>query len=87
MLTKEIMTAKRIEFVEVDVTLVDNATSHACITDELGYGEAPVAVVDKEDHSLGSGRARSTASRPSFAVHAAFGALPHPTALGALWMT
>lgn len=53
MLTKEIMTAKRIEFVEVDVTLVDNATSHACITDELGYGEAPVAVVDKEDHSFG----------------------------------
>ncbi|MBB2959577.1 glutaredoxin family protein [Pseudoclavibacter helvolus] len=52
-LTKKALTAKGIEFVEVDVTLAENAAAHAYITDELGYTEAPVVVVDDEDHWSG----------------------------------
>lgn len=52
-LTKNAMTARGIEFVEVDVTLNENAAAHAYITDELGYTEAPVVVVDDEDHWSG----------------------------------
>lgn len=52
-LTKEAIAAKGIEFVEVDVTLPENAATRAYITDELGYAEAPVVVVDDEDHWSG----------------------------------
>ncbi len=47
------MAARGIEFVEVDDTLDENAAAHAYITNELGYTEAPVVVVDDEDHWSG----------------------------------
>ncbi|WP_219819835.1 glutaredoxin domain-containing protein [Pseudoclavibacter sp. RFBB5] len=52
-LTKKAMAAKGVEFVEVDVTLDENAAARSYIMDELGYSEAPVVVVDDEDHWSG----------------------------------
>ena len=52
-LTKKALAAKGIEFVEVDVTLDENAAARSYIMDELGYSEAPVVVVDDEDHWSG----------------------------------
>jgi glutaredoxin-like protein NrdH len=52
-LTKKAMTAKGIEFIEVDVTLDENAAARGYIMDELGYSEAPVVIVDDEDHGSG----------------------------------
>ena len=52
-LTKKALAAKGIEFVEVDVTLDENAAARSYIMDELGYSEAPVVVVDDEDHRSG----------------------------------
>ncbi|WP_271986567.1 glutaredoxin domain-containing protein [Pseudoclavibacter terrae] len=52
-LTKKAMAAKGVEFVEVDVTLDENAAARSYIMDDLGYSEAPVVVVDDEDHWSG----------------------------------
>ena len=52
-MTKRMLDGAGIPFVEVDVTLNENAAAHAYITDELGYTEAPVVVVDDEDHWSG----------------------------------
>lgn len=51
--TKKAMAAQGIEFVEVDVTLDENAAARSYIVDGLGYSEAPVVVVDDEDHWSG----------------------------------
>lgn len=64
-LTKKAMAAKGVEFVEVDVTLTENAAALAYITDELGYAEAPVVVVDDEDHWSGFRPDPSTAWPPA----------------------
>lgn len=51
--TKKAMAAQGIEFVEVDVTLDENAAARSYIVDGLGYSEAPVVVVDDEGHWSG----------------------------------
>ncbi|WP_394255450.1 glutaredoxin domain-containing protein [Pseudoclavibacter helvolus] len=52
-LTKKAMTAKGIAFVEVDITLDENAAARSYIMNELGYSEAPVVVASDEDHWSG----------------------------------
>lgn len=52
-LTKKAMAAKGVAFVEVDVTLDENTAARSYIMDELGYSEAPVVVVDDDDHWFG----------------------------------
>lgn len=53
-MTKDVMTAKGVEFVEVDIRQNDAAREY--VTEELGYSEAPVCVVEDgtgEDHWSG----------------------------------
>lgn len=50
-LTKQALTDQGVPFVEVDVT--KNEAAHTYITAELGYSEAPVVVVDDQDHWSG----------------------------------
>ncbi len=50
------MTARAFEAAGVDTELVnvrDNEAAFAYITDELGYSQAPVVVVDEHDHWAG----------------------------------
>lgn len=47
-ITKTMLAAKGIPFIEVDVTQNENA--HLYITEDLGYSVAPVVVVDDHDH-------------------------------------
>ncbi|GAB3597388.1 Glutaredoxin-like protein NrdH (plasmid) [Corynebacterium faecale] len=53
-MTKGVMTKKGLEFVEVDIR--QNAAAREYVTEELGYSEAPVCVVEDgtgEDHWSG----------------------------------
>ncbi|MFC5931526.1 glutaredoxin family protein [Cryobacterium melibiosiphilum] len=50
-MTKDVLTKKGVEFVEVDIR--DNPAAHEYVTEELGYTAAPVVVVEDgtgEDH-------------------------------------
>lgn len=42
-----------VSFVFVDITLPENAAALSYVTDELGYSQAPVVVVDEHDHWSG----------------------------------
>lgn len=46
--TKRSLEDKGVPFVEVDIT--ENPAAYAYVTTELGYSNAPVVVVDDEDH-------------------------------------
>ncbi|MGC5224511.1 glutaredoxin family protein [Micromonospora sp. DT81.3] len=50
-LTKNVLTRKGVEFVEVDIR--DNPAARAYVVEELGYSDAPVVVVSDEDHWSG----------------------------------
>lgn len=50
-LTKNVLTTKGIDFVEVNIRENEDARSY--VVDELGYTEAPVVVVTDEDHWSG----------------------------------
>jgi glutaredoxin-like protein NrdH len=47
-MTKMMLKAKGVPFVEVDITQNDNARQY--VVEDLGYTVAPVVVVDDEDH-------------------------------------
>ena len=48
--TKDRFTAAGVEFVFIDITDPANAAALAYITEELGYQQAPVVVVEEADH-------------------------------------
>ncbi|MFC0456211.1 glutaredoxin family protein [Arthrobacter liuii] len=53
-MTKEVMAKKGVRFVEVDIR--QNAAAREYVTEDLGYSEAPVCVVEDgtgEDHWSG----------------------------------
>ncbi|MCT2085598.1 glutaredoxin family protein [Microbacterium enclense] len=50
-LTKNVMTSKGIEFVEVNIR--DDEAARTYVVEDLGYTEAPVVVVTDEDHWSG----------------------------------
>ena len=50
-LTKNVLTTKGIDFVEVNIRENEDARSY--VVDELGYTEAPVVIVTDEDHWSG----------------------------------
>ena len=49
-MTKIMLDAKHIPYVEVDVTKEENAAARDYITEDLGYAVAPVVVVTDDDH-------------------------------------
>ena len=49
-MTKIMLDAKHITYIEVDVTKEENAAARDYITEELGYTVAPVVVVNDDDH-------------------------------------
>lgn len=50
-MTKRALTAAGVEFEEVNVR--ENAAAMTYISDELGYSQAPVVVIDEHDHWAG----------------------------------
>lgn len=52
-MTKKQLEAKGIPYIEVDVTQDENKGAHEYITEDLGYSQAPVVVVDEHDHWSG----------------------------------
>lgn len=50
-LTKQVLTNKGIEFVEVNIRENENARNY--VVEDLGYTEAPVVVITDEDHWSG----------------------------------
>ncbi len=68
-LTKKVLTARGIEFVEVDIRESEAARTY--VVEDLSYTEAPVVVVTDEDHWSGFAPTTSTASQndsPDFAT-------------------
>jgi glutaredoxin-like protein NrdH len=52
-MTKQVMTTAGIEFADVDLTDPGNALARDYVTSDLGYSQAPVVVVDDNDHWSG----------------------------------
>lgn len=52
-LTEKVMDAAGIRFTEVDLTDEVNAPARDYVTGDLGYTQAPVVVVDDQDHWSG----------------------------------
>ncbi|MFH8251485.1 glutaredoxin family protein [Microbacterium sp. B2969] len=52
-MTKQVMTSAGLEFADVDLTDPVNAVARDYVTDDLGYSQAPVVVVDENDHWSG----------------------------------
>lgn len=52
-LTKKKFSEAGVKFSFVDITLPDNAAALAYVTEDLGYQQAPVVVVDDQDHWSG----------------------------------
>lgn len=50
-MTKNVLAQHGIEFAEVDIR--ENAAAREYVVEELGYSEAPVVVIDDEDHWSG----------------------------------
>lgn len=50
-MTKKVMGEKGIDFTEVDIR--ENPDAREYVTEDLGYSEAPVVVVDEQDHWSG----------------------------------
>lgn len=46
--TKQMLDDKGVPYIEVNIT--ENPAAYAYVTTELGYSNAPVVVVDDEDH-------------------------------------
>jgi len=52
-LTKDVLEAVGLTFVDYDLTDPANASAREYVTDDLGYSSAPVVVVDDHDHWAG----------------------------------
>lgn len=52
-LTEKVMAAAGIAFTEVDLTQEFNGDARDYVTGDLGYAQAPVVVVDDQDHWSG----------------------------------
>ena len=52
-LTKDVLDAVGLTFVDYDLTDPANASAREYVTDDLGYSSAPVVVVDDHDHWAG----------------------------------
>ncbi|MDR7184626.1 glutaredoxin-like protein NrdH [Microbacterium trichothecenolyticum] len=50
-LTKDVLKSKGVPFIEVDIR--EHPAAREYVVDELGYAEAPVVVVDDNDHWSG----------------------------------
>jgi len=50
-MTTQVLDAKGVPYVVVDIR--ENPAARDYVTDELGYSEAPVVVVDDQDHWSG----------------------------------
>lgn len=55
MLTKKVLTSAGIEYTDVDLTEADNAAAREYVTEDLGYSQAPVVIVDDEPQNHWSG--------------------------------
>lgn len=52
-LTKDVLDAVGLRFVDYDLTDPANASAREYVTDDLGYSSAPVVVVDDYNHWAG----------------------------------
>ncbi len=55
MLTKKVLAASGISYTDVDLRDADNVAARDYVTDDLGYSQAPVVVVDDEPQNHWSG--------------------------------
>jgi glutaredoxin-like protein NrdH len=52
-LTKQVMDAEGIAHTDIDLAEPGNVAAREYVTDDLGYSQAPVVVVDDHDHWSG----------------------------------
>ncbi|MGC5224879.1 glutaredoxin domain-containing protein [Micromonospora sp. DT81.3] len=52
-MTKQVLTSAGLEFADINLTDPANALARDYVTDDLGYSQAPVVVVDENDHWSG----------------------------------
>ncbi|MGZ0712553.1 glutaredoxin domain-containing protein (plasmid) [Coraliomargarita sp. W4R53] len=57
-MTKQVMAAARIPHTVVDLTEESNAAARDYVTEDLGYSQAPIVVVDDRNHWAGFQPAR-----------------------------